>query len=344
MSLEKVRLLYIGNALSRHDVAPTSADTIPNLFRKVGYEVAVASSRKNIHLRFLHMFWSIVWGARSVDYVLIDTYSTKNFWYAYFCSQLSRIVGLKYIPILHGGDLPQRMDRSPTMAQAIFGHAYQNVAPSGYLLEALRERGFQGELIPNVLEIEVYDFKLREVMQPKLLYVRAFAGLYNPQMALYVLKDLIATNPDAQLCMVGADKDGTLDECKALARDLGVEHHVKFLGRLSKQEWHALSEDYDVFINTTNKDNTPVSVMEAMALGLPVVSTNPGGMPFLIEDERDGLLVDVKDVEAMAAKVRFLVRNPSQAISIARVARDKVESFDWDRVKLKWEMLLPPRS
>jgi glycosyltransferase involved in cell wall biosynthesis len=337
---KKMKLLYIGNALSGHGYSPTSADIMPELFQKAGFEVKVVSSKKSVIFRFFEMLSGVFWSARSTDYVLIDTYSTKNFWYAYLCSRLSRVMMLRYIPILRGGDLPQRMDRSPGMAKVVFGHAYRNVAPSGYLLDALKERGFMGELIPNTLNVEDYKFRLRETIRPKLLYVRAFARLYNPQMALYVLKDLIATNRDAQLCMVGADKDGTMEECKLLARKLGVEHHVKFAGKLSKKDWHAVSEDYDIFINTTNKDNTPVSVMEAMALGLPVVSTNPGGMPFLIEHEHDGLLVDVNDVDAMVAKIRLLLSDPSQAISLAKAARSKVEGFDWDQVKLQWRDLL----
>ena len=335
-----MKIIYIGNALSKHGVSPTSADIVPGLFRVEGYKVTVASSRRNIVLRLLDMLWTIVCGARSVDYVLIDTYSTKNFWYAYFCSQLCRIFRLQYIPILRGGDLPQRMDSSRIIAKAIFLNSYRNVAPSGYLHDALKERGFMGELIPNTLNIEHYKFKLRETIRPKLLYVRAFAGLYNPQMALLVLKNISSNYPEARLSMVGADKDGSLEECRVLARELGIESHVEFPGRLSKKDWHALSKDYDIFINTTNKDNTPVSVMEAMALGLPVVSTNPGGIPFLIEQERDGLLVDVNDVEAMVAKIRLLLRDPNHAISLAKAARSKVEGFDWDQVKLKWQELL----
>ena len=336
---KKMKLLYIGNALAKHGIAPTTADTTPVLFRNEGFQVAVSSSNKSSVWRLLNMLWSIVRCARSVDFVLIDTYSTKNFWYAYFCSQLCRVMRLRYIPILHGGDLPHRMDRSRIMAKAIFLNSYRNVAPSGYLLDALKERGFTGEIIPNTLNVEDYKFRLRETIRPKLLYVRAFAGLYNPQMALYVLKDLIATNRDAQLCMVGADKDGTMEECQLLARELEVEHHVKFAGKLSKKDWHTLSEDYDIFINTTNKDNTPVSVMEAMALGLPVVSTNPGGIPFLIENENDGLLVDVNDVDAMAAKIRLLLGDPISAVSLTKAARSKVEGFDWKHVWLSWSEL-----
>ena len=336
----KSRLVYIGNALAVHGRAPTSADIVPSLLREEGFQVEVASSRKNVVLRMLDMLWVILRHSRSADYVLIDTYSTKNIWYAFLCSRLCHLLNLKYIAILHGGELPQRMDRSRLMAQAIFGRSFCNVAPSRYLLEALLKRGFQGRLIPNTIPIKQFKLKKRLEFRPKILWVRAFAGLYNPQMALHVLKGISSNYPEARLSMVGPDKDGSWEECRVLARELELECQVEFPGRLSKKDWHALSEDHDIFINTTNKDNTPVSVMEAMALGLPVVSTNPGGMPFLIEHEHDGLLVDVNDVDAMVAKIRLLLSDPSQAISLAEAARSKVEGFDWDQVKRKWRDLL----
>ena len=87
-------------------------------------------------------------------------------------------------------------------------------------------------------------------------------------------------NFDATLAMIGPDVDGSLTKVKDLARKKNLD--VNFTGKLSKPEWINYSKDFNVFINTTNFDNTPVSVIEAMALGLPVVSTNVGGMPFLI--------------------------------------------------------------
>ncbi len=340
MKTDSRAILYIGNALAKHGESPSSADIVPNLFRNAGMEVVVSSSKSNQVMRMLDMLMSIIKSFRSIDYVLIDTYSTRNFWYAYFCSQLCRLLRLSYIPILHGGSLPKRMDHSALFSKAIFGNSYRNVVPSGYLLKALKDRGYSAELIPNSIPIKKYQFKRRKEISPRLLYVRAFAGLYNPQMAVRVLRALLVDHPDAELCMVGPDKDGTLEECEALARKLNVEDKVTFTGRLSKAAWHELSEGYDVFINTTNKDNTPVSVIEAMALGLPVVSTNPGGVPYLIDDGEDGLLVGLNDVEAMVEKIAFLINNAHQAIAVANSARIKVGGFDWDSVKLLWRKIL----
>jgi len=136
--------------------------------------------------------------------------------------------------------------------------------------------------------------------------------------------------------MVGPDKDGTLQECKDLAKELDVEKHIRFMGKMQKEDWIELSKEYDIFINTTNYDNTPVSVMEAMALGMPVVSTNVGGIPYLLQDREDALLVDANDDKAMVEMIIELIDNIDISKDIVVQARQKVEGFDWNMVKKQW--------
>jgi glycosyltransferase involved in cell wall biosynthesis len=96
----------------------------------------------------------------------------------------------------------------------------------------------------------------------------------------------------------------------------------------------------DIFLNTTHVDNTPVSVLEAMACGLCVVSTNVGGIPYLLEDEYDDLLVTSDDPVAMTTAVRRLLIEPGLAPRLSRNARQKAEQFDWSNILPQWEALL----
>lgn len=332
-------LLYIGNKLSKHGYTPTSIETLGPFFEKEGYIMHYTSEKENQLLRFLDMSWSVFKYRRKTDYVIIDTYSTFSFWYAFMTSQLCRIFRLKYIPILHGGDLPNRLDKSSNLCKMIFNHSYQNVAPSGYLFDAFQKRNYPNLIfIPNTIEIKNYPFFNREIKTPKLLWVRSFAWLYNPKMAVDVLKELQKQYPDAELCMVGPDKDGSLEATRQYAKEQGVK--VKFTGRLSKPEWIKLSEEYNIFINTTNFDNTPVSVMEALCLGLPVVSTNVGGIPFLLEDQKNALLVNKEDTEAMVQSIFKLINNPQLKNTIVENALHLVKTFDWSVVKTKWAEIL----
>ena len=96
----------------------------------------------------------------------------------------------------------------------------------------------------------------------------------------------------------------------------------------------------DIFINTTNVDNMPISVLEAMASGLCVVSTNVGGIPYLLEDESDALLVPPNDPQAMTAAVCRILTEPGLAEKLSSNARKKAEQFDWSVIMPQWEAIL----
>ncbi|MBN4070662.1 glycosyltransferase family 4 protein [Olleya sp. AH-315-F22] len=328
-------ILYIGNKLNNKHSNPASVHTLGALLESEGYNLFYASSKTNKLLRLLDMLNACFKYRSKVDFVLIDTYSTLNFFYAFFIGQLCRLLKLKYIPILHGGNLPMRLEKNSRLCNMIFKNALINVPPSHYLKNAFESYGYYNLLyIPNSLEINNYEYKVRDFKSIRLLWVRSFSKIYNPKLAIKVLKKLKDERIDVSLCMVGPDTDGSLQDVKAFAKEQQVE--VVFTGRLSKEEWINLSKDYNIFINTTNFDNTPVSVIEAMALGLPIVSTNVGGMPYLISDKKDGLLVDKNDVDEMVNAVKHLIDNQEFARQIAVNARHKVEQFNWEQVKKLW--------
>ena len=334
-----MKLLYLGNQLSKHGFNKTTIETLGLHLEQEGFGVYYASNKKSFPFRMLDMMWSVILYRKQVSYILIDTYSTKAFWYAFVCSQLARVLNIKYIPVLHGGDLPNRLKNNSKLCQMVFANAYKNVAPSGYLKQAFESTGFKNVIhIPNSIEIEKYAFKNRTEFAPKLLWVRAFATIYNPEMAVKVLFELQRKYPNATLTMVGPDKDGSLQTTKAFAKSIGVA--VNFTGQLAKEDWWQLASEHDIFINTTHFDNTPISVMEAMALGLPVVSTNVGGIPYLLRDKENALLVNDNDVVAMTNAICSLLEDREQCKTLALNARNFIEQMDWDVVKEGWKQVL----
>ena len=332
--MKKNKILYIGNNLVKKTNYATSMDILSNLLKLEGFTIYRSSSKSNKIRRLLEMCFAIIRYKNKVDYVLIDTYSTSNFYYALLTSQLCRLFRLKYLPILHGGNLPYRLKQSPKLSSLIFNNSFQNIAPSGYLKYEFEIKGYKSLLIPNVIPIANYTFKERKKITPKLLFVRAFASIYNPNMAIEVLKELKKKYPEATLCMIGPDKDGTLKDVKHLINTYDLQDSVEITGVLPKKEWHEKSKDFDIFINTTNVDNTPISVIEAMALGLPVVSTNVGGLPYLISSNVDGVLVDKEQPILMANEIHKIIEENKS--SFAKKARSKVANFDWSIVKNEW--------
>lgn len=332
-------ILYIGNKLSKHGNTPTSIETLGSFLEKEGYTLLYASEKQNQILRFLDMGYSVLKYRNKVDYVVIDTYSTFSFWYAFMVSQLCRFFSIKYIPMLRGGNLPYRLDKTPKLSKMIFDYSYKNIAPSGYLMHAFEIRNFFNLLfIPNTINISNYTFyQNRDYSVPKLLWVRSFAGLYNPKMAIDVLKKVQKKYPTATLCMVGPDKDGSLETTRTYAEQQNVS--VVFTGGLPKEKWIDLSKEYNVFINTTHFDNTPVSVIEALCLGLPVITTNVGGIPFLLESYKNAVLVEDGDSEAMSNAVLELIQDEETRNALSQNGRKYVEGFDWEAVKKQWEQV-----
>ena len=328
-------LLYVGNKLAIHGNTPSSVDILPDQLRALGFKVVAVSSKRNKLVRLCDMLWTIYSHRKTIDVILIDTYSTQNFYFAIATAWLARHLKTPYMPILRGGKLPERLTQSPKLAKKLFGDASLCVVPSMFLYEIFQAEGFTNlKYLPNTIKIKDYDFTHRFFEVPKLLWVRSFSTIYNPKLAIDVYERTLLEHPNAMLTMVGPDKDGSLLDCKSYAEEKNL--NVNFTGKLTKMEWRELSKDYNIFINTTNFDNTPVSVIEAMALGLVIVSTNVGGLRQLIKHSHDGILVPPKNVESFTNAVDQLIGDHEKCKMLTEAARKKVETFDWDIVKEDW--------
>lgn len=329
------KILYIGNNLKNRKSNVSGIQILGPLLEREGYAVYYASSKSNKALRLLDMITSCLRYSKKVDVVLMDTYSTQNFYYAWIIGLICRRHKLPYLPILHGGDLPKRLHAHPRKSASLFNNAMSCIAPSLYIKEAFEQKGYRRLIhIPNAIKLVDYPISKKTFEVPKLLWVRSFSEIYNPKLAITVLKSLQNKFPEAELCMVGPDSDGSLKAVIDLANKLHVD--VKITGKLTKQEWVTLSKDYNIFINTTNFDNMPVSVIEAMALGLPVVSTNVGGMPYLITNQMDGILVAPDNMPDMVNAILGVMSNSLKREDIITNARLKVEQFDWEIIKKQW--------
>ncbi|MBF4984215.1 glycosyltransferase family 4 protein [Nonlabens mediterrranea] len=331
-------ILYIGNKLADKGRTATTIDILGPLLQQEGFKLRYASSVQNTSARLLHMMRLTFLSRNWAHFVLIDTYSTRNFWYAITIARLCKSLKIRYIPILHGGNLPDRLLKNPKAFQAFINNAHTVMSPSDYLIDAFAKANYKQLIkIPNHIDLKKYTFKKRAEIKPRLLWVRSFADIYNPEMALEVLDVLCEKFPDAQLCMVGPDKDGTMKKCISIAAQKNLT--VEFTGLLDKEDWITLSDNYDIFLNTSNFDNLPVSVIEAMALGFPVVSTDVGGIPYLIKNSENGFLTKPFQVDEMVSHITYLINNRIECEQVSENARATAENFDWNKVKLLWLQL-----
>ena len=169
--------------------------------------------------------------------------------------------------------------------------------------------------------------------------MRAFTETYNPAMAIRVAKRMTKRFDDFQMVMAG--KDGVLSSSiKKMADENRLTDNIIFPGYIDMEEKIRFADEYDIYINTNKVDNAPVSVIEFMALGLPVVSVNVGGVPYLITHEQNGLLVSNDDDEAMFDQICRLIENVSFAKRICFNAYNYALPYDERSVFKKWEVLI----
>jgi len=328
-------ILYIGNYLTKPGINPTfNFSLVPRL--RENFNVLATSDKERKLSRIIDMVMTFFKGRHTLDVVMIDVYSGYGFWYAVILARMARLYHIPYINLLHGGNLPSRLIKSAGLSKSLFGHAARNISPSVYLQDIFAKAGFDVEYLPNFIDIEKYPYRERSHVSVSLFWLRSFHKIYNPILAVRVLKALVDKGYDARLCMVGPDKDGTLRDVAALAEKLKLANRLDITGQLSTKDWISLSENYDIFINTTDFDNRPVSVLEAMALGMPIVSTNVGGLPFLIDDGINGILIPPDDADAFANAIIDMVSHPEKTARLSHNAREKAETFTWSALKDKW--------
>lgn len=164
--------------------------------------------------------------------------------------------------------------------------------------------------------------------QPTLL--RAIAQLQNPSIHL----DLVGSGP-------------SLESCKALAQSLGIAKQVSFLGdRIDVADLLARSQ---IFILSSHYEGLPISILEGMRAGLPVVATNVNGIPEEVENGKTGLLVPPKDINALAKALQTLIESPSLRLQMGEAGKLKFEQeFTVERMinetKIVYENILNEKS
>lgn len=334
------RLLLVGSHLSSSLGVRSVGEDLAAHLARAGWRVLVTSRKRSRYLRVLDILTTVWRERRRFDVAHVDVFSGAAFRWAEAVCRMLRAVHKPYVLTLRGGNLPAFASRAPERFRRLLQGATAVTAPSRYLEDAVRVIRADLRLLPNALQLDSYPFRLREHPRPRLVWLRAFHAIYNPEMAALVIARLATEAPHISLAMVGPDKDGSLARTRRTARRLGVADRVTFVGAVPKPDVTRYLAAGDIFLNTTNVDNTPVSVLEALATGLCVVSTNVGGIPYLLEHERDALLVPARDDEAMAAAVRRLLAEPELAARLSRNARAKAERFDWRNILPQWDVLL----
>jgi L-malate glycosyltransferase len=245
---------------------------------------------------------------------------------------VARLRGKRTLINYRSGECRDHLQRS-AIAREVLKKTDRIVVPSGYLADVLREFGLEAEIVPNIVDLSQFRFRLRSPLRPHLVCTRGFHPYYGIDVVVRAFAEVQKSYAEAQLDLVGG---GRLEpEIRDLVRQLDLSG-VNFMGVASRQNIGQFYDRADIFVNASNLDNMPVSVLEAFASGTPVVTTAPESLRYIVDDGRTGLLSEPGDAGALARNILRVLGDPGLATRLAQNAFAESTKYSWDSVRDQW--------
>jgi glycosyltransferase involved in cell wall biosynthesis len=280
------------------------------------------------------LYWpSLVRELRHADVVHVFSASYTSFVLAPWPAvQVAQLLGKPVLMNYRSGEAPDHLARSP-LARRTLRAVDVNVVPSRFLRDVFARFAIDATVIPNVVDTGRFAFRRRAPLCPRVLSTRNLEPLYNVECTLRAFRLVQDRHPDATLALVGAGSDEP--RLRQLAAELRLSG-VTFAGRVPQHEvarWYA---EADLYVQTPDIDNMPSSILEAWSSGLPVVSTEAGGVPAMVTNERDGLLVPLGDHQSVASAIERVLADAALAGRLVDNGRENADALTWTRLRERW--------
>ena len=247
---------------------------------------------------------------------------------------IGRLYGCGVLLNYHSGEAEDHLRRSGRIVIPLMRIAHEIVVPSEFLVEVFGRFGLPATAIYNFLDAEAYPHREREALAPQFLSNRNFEAHYNVAGVLRAFAVVQRSRPDAVLTVAGDGRERAALE--ALAGSLALRG-VTFTGAVAPERMPALYGAADLYLNASLIDNMPLSILEAFAAGLPVVTSDAGGIPYIVRDGETGLLAPAGDADALAAAALRLLENPALAHRLSTGARAEcLRRYTWSPVGAGW--------
>jgi glycosyltransferase involved in cell wall biosynthesis len=246
---------------------------------------------------------------------------------------ISKLYGRKTLLNYHSGEAEDHLQRWRRTAIPTIKLVDEIVVPSDYLVRVFARFGLLAKPVYNLIDTSRFRFRARRTLRPIFLSNRNFEKHYGVDRVLRAFALIQARIPEARLVVAGDGPERSALE--TLARDLKLQH-TEFTGRVGHERVVELYEAADIFLNGSEIDNQPLSLLEAFACGLPVVTTDAGGIPDMVTTEETALVVPRGDFNQLAGCALRLLDDVALAQRLIEQARDECRKYDWSTVRRQW--------
>lgn len=245
---------------------------------------------------------------------------------------IGRLRGTPVVVNYRGGYAGDFLARQAFWVRLGMRRAARLIVPSGFLRSVFSGHGLPAEIVPNVVDTQRFNpDPAPAALPPVILVTRNLEALYDNASAIRALAKVKTRVPRAQLIVAGnGPEEGRL---KQLAESLGLADSVRFTGRVETAGMPALYRGACVSLNPSTVDNMPNSVLEALAAGVPVVSTRVGGVPYIVAHDKTALLVEPGDADAMADAIVRILTDPALAGRLRAAGLAEAQRYTWSKIK-----------
>lgn len=322
----QVKILY--DKLDRTKYKPAIFNTKGNLIRRIVLIPRLVLLSKKFDV--LHVHGSSGWGG---FFPVIVGMIVGSLW------------GKKRIVTFHGGNAEKFLSKYPKQTKFFLNKANTIIVLSGYLENVFQKHGFETEVIPNVVNPPEIKFGKKTALRPRFISIRYLNSVYNVECIIRAFKIVCNKFPNAALNILG---DG---EQKQKLERLVKEENIKgvrFSGRVSNMEVYGHMKNADILLSAPLIDNMPVSILEAFSAGLIVISSNVGGVPFMIKDGENGYLFESNNHTELAEKMMLAIEFPEKSQDMIKKGKESLSYYSWESVSRKiyqlYTELQPPTN
>lgn len=270
--------------------------------------------------------------ARGYDVLHIHCCSEWGFLPAVIGVSVGRRLKKRLVLTYHGGGGETFFDRHHCLVHHYLTRTNTNIVLSGFLAKVFDKHHIPYTIIPNIIELDKTQFRLRETLKPNFICTRAHEPLYNIPCILRAFQKILTELPESTLTLVG---DGSLHEALVnMTTEMGLKN-VTFTGRVDNNDIYRYLNQSDIFLSSPTVDNMPVSLLEAMNAGLLALSSRVGGVPYMIDDGNTGLLFESNNDAELAEKMLWAVENQDVSKDIINKAHKSVGGYRWVNIKDK---------
>lgn len=295
------------------------------------YHVEVFSTKGN-SLKRVVLFFSLLSKARKFDVLHMHGCSGRGFLPIVYGIIVGKFWRKRIVVTYHGGGADAFFAKHVKWVRFWLMKADERVVLSGFLKAVFAKYDIPSCIIPNVVELKNDVYIERKEILPRFISMRHLRYLYNIPCILRAFERVQKQIPQAELVLLG---DG--DKRKELESYV-VEHgleHVRFIGQVPNEKIGEYLQKSDVMLSSPREDNMPVSLLEAFSAGVLVISSNVGGVPYLVEHGRTGLLFESDNDSDMADQMLWALSHQSESLQMIKNAKEEVKQYSWEKVRDK---------